>query len=107
MSEQEEKLVAIQWKLDSLQDERNSVFRVFNKHQRLKDFCGILAILDVLVGFGLAAAGMWVAAIGLVGVGLVFRFAEVFHGQIADRARNEITSLNMMIICTRGEYLEQ
>lgn len=105
MNEQDELLAAVQERLDLLYEARGKTARTFQKHQRLKDFCGIASNINVLVGFMVASGGMWIAATVFVGIGLVFRFGEIFHGRISCRAQGNMLYLDLMIIGARGELL--
>jgi hypothetical protein len=98
---------AIQTRLNHLIEDKNQIAMRFNKHRAVTDFCGIASITNVLAGFVVAAGGMWVAATVLVAIGLALRFAEVFHGRVADRAQEDMTIINQAIINVRRDYRER
>lgn len=106
MTQSDSELAYIQKRLDHLHDDKNQVAKRFNKHRAVKDLCGIGSLTNVLAGFMVAAGGMWVAATVLVVIGLLLRFAEIFHGRIADRAQGDMMMINHAIINVRRDYHE-
>jgi hypothetical protein len=102
-----EELEAIQRKLDNFYGDRNQASRIFRKHMAIETFCGISSLINVLAGFIVAAGGMWIAAIVLVAIGLLLRFAEFFHGRTASRAQDDMMMLNHAIINVRRDYHER